>query len=259
MEPSPRVDERDDSAVTVSITNRVRPGLEEEFEGWLRGIDDAASHFPGYLGTRVFRPVRGDRQYRVVLRFKRERDLRRWIKSDERRDWYARREPHRRHTLGREYHWNSAGAAARPGPDPSGALRPDQRLGHHTLVARHCPGDHAGQLAPFGDLRALVGDRGDRRGGGLPDHRVPPALGQRWAHGAILLYCRLGDQARGARRRTALPAPGRVPHCRGAGRRHSACPDLRSAQPGECRGARLGDPNGYGYRVLARDTEPVGA
>ncbi len=92
MEPSPGADERDDSAVTVSISNRVRPGREREYEGFLRGIDHAASRFPGYLGARVFRPSRGDRQYRVVLRFERERDLRRWMESDERRAWYLRAE-----------------------------------------------------------------------------------------------------------------------------------------------------------------------
>jgi Na+:H+ antiporter, NhaA family len=92
MEPSPGVDERDDSAVTVSISNRVRPGREREYEEFLRGIDDAVSYFPGYLGARVFRPSRGDRQYRVVLRFERERDLRRWMESDERRAWYLRAE-----------------------------------------------------------------------------------------------------------------------------------------------------------------------
>jgi NhaA family Na+:H+ antiporter len=85
-------EERDDSAVTVSITFQVRPGREPDFEQFLRGISEVVSEFPGFLGVRVFRPPRGQSQYRIVLRFDRESNLRRWQGSDERRIWYARGE-----------------------------------------------------------------------------------------------------------------------------------------------------------------------
>jgi NhaA family Na+:H+ antiporter len=82
-------EERDDSAVTVSITFQVRPGREADFEQFLEGIDEAVSRFRGFLGARVFRPPRGQNQYRVVLRFDSESNLARWQESEERRVWYA--------------------------------------------------------------------------------------------------------------------------------------------------------------------------
>ena len=92
MESLQTTEERDDPAVTVSITFQVRPGREPDFEQFLGGISEAVSEFPGFLGVRVFRPPRGQSQYRVVLRFDRESNLRRWQGSDERRIWYARGE-----------------------------------------------------------------------------------------------------------------------------------------------------------------------
>ena len=68
-QPCKRLDERDGSAVTVSITRRVLPGREAAFEVAPAGINEVVSRFPGFLGMRVIRPVRGNREYRVVLRF----------------------------------------------------------------------------------------------------------------------------------------------------------------------------------------------
>ena len=90
MEPSTEMEEGDDPPVTVSVTLRVRPGEEAIFERFLQGITAAASRFPGYLGAHTVRPRRGDHHYRVVLRFDRESNLRRWLESEERQAWYAR-------------------------------------------------------------------------------------------------------------------------------------------------------------------------
>ena len=79
--------EPDDAAVTVSITRHVLPGREDDYEEFLRGIIDATSRFPGYLESRVFRPTRGNRQYRVVVRFDHESNLKAWQDSEERRTW----------------------------------------------------------------------------------------------------------------------------------------------------------------------------
>ena len=100
MEPSSQADEQtesneqstaeqNDPAVTYTVTRRVLPGREPEFEEFLRGTTEAASRFPGFLGSRIIRPVRGNRQYRVIVRFDRESNVRRWKESDERRAWYA--------------------------------------------------------------------------------------------------------------------------------------------------------------------------
>jgi NhaA family Na+:H+ antiporter len=80
------------SGVTLRITRRIRPGREQEFEAWLQGITNEVSRFPGYLGQRIFRPARGSREYRVVVRFDSEHNMQRWWDSDERKAWYARSE-----------------------------------------------------------------------------------------------------------------------------------------------------------------------
>jgi len=84
---STETEERDDPPVTLSVTQRVKPGREQEFEEYLRGITEAASRFPGHLGAQILRPARGDRQFRVVFRFDRESNLRAWKESEERRAW----------------------------------------------------------------------------------------------------------------------------------------------------------------------------
>lgn len=89
MDTSPHVEERDDG-VTLSVTRTPLPGREGEFEKYLHGITEAASRFPGHLGAQIFWPARGQRQYRVVFRFDRESNLRRWEESEERQAWSVR-------------------------------------------------------------------------------------------------------------------------------------------------------------------------
>lgn len=80
---------RDDPAVTLSVTHRVIPGREEEFEAYLRGIVGAAARFPGFLGGQVMRPTGNSREYRIVFRFDRESNLQQWKHSEERAAWQA--------------------------------------------------------------------------------------------------------------------------------------------------------------------------
>ncbi|HYO31048.1 MAG TPA: Na+/H+ antiporter NhaA [Thermomicrobiales bacterium] len=79
----------EDPPVTLSVTRRVRPGREREFEEFLRGLTETTSKFPGYLGTQIFRPPRGEREFRVVFSFDRESNLHAWKESEERRAWNA--------------------------------------------------------------------------------------------------------------------------------------------------------------------------
>jgi antibiotic biosynthesis monooxygenase (ABM) superfamily enzyme len=81
--------------VTTTVTRRVKPGHEPDYEQFLDGIIAAASRFPGHLGAEVFRPQRaaaGD--YRVVYRFDTAQHLRAWLDSPEHAAWLARAEPH---------------------------------------------------------------------------------------------------------------------------------------------------------------------
>ena len=91
-ESSPDGSPGDDAEITISTFIRVRPGREQDFEDFLRGFNETAATFPGYIGARLFRPARGSNRYRIVLRFDSERNLRRWTESEERRLWTERGE-----------------------------------------------------------------------------------------------------------------------------------------------------------------------
>jgi antibiotic biosynthesis monooxygenase (ABM) superfamily enzyme len=84
-----------DGPVTTTVTRRVKPGHEPDYEQFLDGIITAASRFPGHLGAEVFRPqtaAAGD--YRVVYRFDTAQHLHAWLGSAEHAAWLERAEPH---------------------------------------------------------------------------------------------------------------------------------------------------------------------
>jgi uncharacterized protein len=84
---------RQDSSVTVVISRRVKPGCEADFETFLLGVTAACSQFPGYLGSSIFRPAAiDDPEYRVIFKFDRLSNLRRWETSQERQQWFAQAE-----------------------------------------------------------------------------------------------------------------------------------------------------------------------
>lgn len=77
-----------DSPVTVSISRKILPGHVKEFEEWEKGIIDAASRFPGYLGTNVIKPRRGgEQEYVTIYRFATYEQSKNWEDSEERKDW----------------------------------------------------------------------------------------------------------------------------------------------------------------------------
>lgn len=79
-----------DSSVTVVISRRVKPGCESNFEAFLAGVTAACAQFPGYLGSNIFRPASGDDpEYRVIFKFDRLGNLRRWETSEERQKWFT--------------------------------------------------------------------------------------------------------------------------------------------------------------------------
>ncbi len=82
-----------DSSVTVVISRRVKRGCEVEFEAFLTGVTATCSQFPGYLGSSIFRPASADDpEYRVIFKFDRLGNLRRWEASEERQQWFTQAE-----------------------------------------------------------------------------------------------------------------------------------------------------------------------
>ena len=55
--------------VTLVVRRRVRPGQEPAFETLVSGVSSTLAGWPGHLGTGVVRPVPGQREYTLVVRF----------------------------------------------------------------------------------------------------------------------------------------------------------------------------------------------
>ncbi|MDX2215411.1 MAG: antibiotic biosynthesis monooxygenase [Oculatellaceae cyanobacterium bins.114] len=80
--------------VTAVITHLVKPGREEGYEEWLRGIVPVAKRFEGHLGVQILRPRSGEpAEYTIVLHFDQHPHLQAWLESEERRDWIGRVQP----------------------------------------------------------------------------------------------------------------------------------------------------------------------
>ena len=48
----------EEGPVTASISPKVKPGRETDYEAWIQDISLAASVFPGHQGVNVLRPSR---------------------------------------------------------------------------------------------------------------------------------------------------------------------------------------------------------
>ncbi|GFE68037.1 antibiotic biosynthesis monooxygenase [Chroococcus sp. FPU101] len=84
-------DELLDPPITVSITRRVKPGCEQAFEEYVSGITAAAMTFEGHLGATIIRPLNpAIPEYRVIFKFNRRSNLKKWENSECRRQWIAR-------------------------------------------------------------------------------------------------------------------------------------------------------------------------
>ncbi len=82
-----------DPPVTIDISRRIKPGCEAAFEEILMGMIADAMKVEGHLGVNVFRPIDSrNPTYRVIFKFDRMSNLRRWEESDVRRQWLARME-----------------------------------------------------------------------------------------------------------------------------------------------------------------------
>ncbi|MCP4596909.1 antibiotic biosynthesis monooxygenase [Neptuniibacter sp.] len=78
----------DEGSVTVSISRKVKPGFEVEYEQWISGVIEAASSYPGHLGTNVLRPSQATNfEYVLIYRFDSYQHCQTWEQSDLRNQW----------------------------------------------------------------------------------------------------------------------------------------------------------------------------
>ena len=79
---------------TIVISERVKPGREQDYRTWQAGITAAASRFAGYLGGERFPPVHGVQdEWVYMLRFATPKQLDGWLNSTERQRWRDKAEP----------------------------------------------------------------------------------------------------------------------------------------------------------------------
>ena len=68
----------------IVTANAVLPGKEAEYEAADRALNDAAARFPGFVGTRLFKPPAGSNVWSTLVRFNSKANMDRWLASKER-------------------------------------------------------------------------------------------------------------------------------------------------------------------------------
>lgn len=83
--------EDENQPVTVVISQLVKPGCEQVYEQWIKGIANEAMKFKGHLGINKIRPQKGIRpEYVIIFKFDRYTNLKKWMASDARKQWLAK-------------------------------------------------------------------------------------------------------------------------------------------------------------------------
>ncbi|MDT5063887.1 MAG: uncharacterized protein QOK02_42 [Mycobacterium sp.] len=78
-----------DGAATVIIGERVRRGSEQEYIAWQHELNEAASHYPGFIGAEVTPPTAVQKDWVVVYRFDSIANVQAWMNSATRQDGLA--------------------------------------------------------------------------------------------------------------------------------------------------------------------------
>ncbi len=80
--------------VTVSISRKVKPGREADYEAWISGVIDAASEYPGHQGSNVLRPTAATgNHYVLIYRFDNYEHCQNWENSELRKSWLDKLDP----------------------------------------------------------------------------------------------------------------------------------------------------------------------
>jgi hypothetical protein len=86
--------EPSDEVVTLLVRHRVKQGLDEAYEAWLRRTIAIARSYPGHLGIDVMRGQSGGLAlFTCVLRFATTKQLQHWLDSDDRHGLIAQAQP----------------------------------------------------------------------------------------------------------------------------------------------------------------------
>lgn len=79
---------KEQEPVTIIISRVVKPGHEDEFEAWLKGIGKDVQQFEGYMGVNILKKSTGSgTEYVNVFRFDSYDNMHKWERSDIRKRW----------------------------------------------------------------------------------------------------------------------------------------------------------------------------
>ena len=70
------------TGTSLLIHHQVRPDSMDSYECWLADIIQAAAEFSGHQGVSIVKPVKGQQQYDIAVRFSSHADAERWLASD---------------------------------------------------------------------------------------------------------------------------------------------------------------------------------
>ncbi len=76
--------------VTVVISRRPKPGMDDELIAWAEGVSSAAAQFPGHLGRTIHPPSADRPELLIVFSFRTSDELAAWESSDVRAGWLER-------------------------------------------------------------------------------------------------------------------------------------------------------------------------
>ena len=77
-----------DTAVTVSIARKVKPGAEKQYEDWLHRISDVAMKFPGHQGVHILKPsTKTGGEYVLIVGFNSYAHQKAWEESLQRQQF----------------------------------------------------------------------------------------------------------------------------------------------------------------------------
>jgi uncharacterized protein len=80
--------------VTVIITHKIKQTHKNDFKLWLKGINQEASQYEGYLGVQVIEPhSNSNKEYVIIVRFNNYQNLKIWNESDIRQKYLDKLEP----------------------------------------------------------------------------------------------------------------------------------------------------------------------
>lgn len=79
-----------DETAALIIEHTIKKGEEKRYEQWTAEILKAVGQSPGYLGREVFPSGNAGKPYTIIVRFRNQADVQKWLDSPERKSFVER-------------------------------------------------------------------------------------------------------------------------------------------------------------------------